>query len=251
MHGRLIKISLSSNADQHILSLPHLTTSDRTFSSWIYAIVNGPDSFVQLITGLTLPMFAYFLAEDMCDAVSSMKRCLPTPGGKRCPTDRGTCQLFCVAIGLSTIIRMGVVFGNGNESTPDGVDRVSAVIAPVGAVPRFVLQWLLNDRFEFMVGRFQIGTLAANMGAIFLYATVHTCYLAGDDKCAYVTIGICGAMSTVSSLISEFVKNYRLKGKLWAYIYILTSVCLGVFVSGLDKLINAKKLENARAPVVD
>ncbi len=43
-------------------------------------------------------------------------------------------------------------------------------------------------------------------------------------------------MSTVSSLIGEFVKNYR-KGKLWAYIYVFTSIGLGVFVSGLDRLV--------------
>ena len=233
--GFLVKSSMKK-------SLPYLYVgltfgfcgSLTTFSSWVYAIVNGPDSLIQLLTGLTLPLCAFLLGEDLCSSLSLLSRCAPAPGN-RCPSDKTVCQVLCVAVGLGVIIGLGVVLGNSRQETPDGVALVSCVLAPVGALPRYVLQRLLNDRIPWLEGRFQLGTLAANMAAVALYAFVHDCYNGGQKECHYVAVGICGSMSTVSSLMSEFVKDYR-KGKAWAYLYVIVSVILAVFISGIEKI---------------
>ena len=196
-----------------------------TFSSWIYGILETDSSAtVEVLTGLSMPLVAFLIAEDFGSSVSVLIRDktdtkLSTESTKA--IDKALVSMTALGSVLSLIMISTIgAAGITNEQL------VACALGPFGALTRYALSRALNRKTEL----FMIGTLAANLLAVIILGSLVNCSVT-NAWCSEATVGICGSLSTVSSWVLETVKIYR-KNKAWAYFYSLISLgtCVVVLI---------------------
>lgn len=141
----------------------------------------------------------------------------------------------------------------GSMSTSD---LRTTMLAPVGAVPRFLLCYTLNKQLVWH--SFPVGTFCSNVIAVIiamiLYreeyfnastrqsSTITDTASASLQKnvceswaCSAVITGICGALSTVSSFVSEVIGFYREGRVSMAYAYLCSTVAVALLIAAVGR----------------
>ncbi|KAK7199553.1 CrcB-like protein [Novymonas esmeraldas] len=141
--------------------------------------------------------------------------------------------LVLASILAPVLVQVHITSGRIRTIFTDDVRMV--VLAPAGAVPRYLLSVYLNKRAG--VAQFPLGTLAANLLGVLLAIVLYDMELVHPSNAWYVMVqqGICGALSTVSSLVNELVGFYGGGRASFAYLYALVSVGVGIFIAGVGR----------------
>lgn len=217
--------------------------STTSFSAWILAVyedlanTNGYDrprgyNVISIITEVMVTLAASILAFKLGQhaalwAGSTLKP-RPVPDLANLPAIAG---LFVIALGF----QVGAIITTGIRRDWRGVVGFAMVLSPAGALTRWYLSKWLNRK----VPAFPMGTFAANMVGVLLEGIFHLLqyHSANGNSCSILQglqDGYCGALTTVSTFVSELFA-LRLKH---AYIYAATSIAIAgvlyVLVDGVD-----------------
>lgn len=266
-----------------------------TLSSWMIDVANA-SSFVaaaeELICGLTIPFVFYIWGLDLgkglhgCVVFIRKKRkvkgkCasdahLPIPLESVPPTGRvlpssstARCYwwidlIIFVVITIAGITVPAVLYSVQHYYRPPGsllgsmsrADLRTTVLAPVGAIPRFLLSYALNK--QPLWRSFPVGTFCSNVLAVLLAMLLYraeyqnTSQQSGDAEsagattlheenacvswaCAAILTGVCGALSTVSSFVSEVMSFHR-EGRVgMAYFYVFVTIAVTLIIAGVGR----------------
>lgn len=111
----------------------------------------------------------------------------------------------------------------------------AVVMAPAGAVARFLLAVTFNKRE--IIKYFPLGTLLANVLGVFLGVFMDN-YAARRPWNAWYWIalnGVCGALSTVSSFVNEVHGFYISHRFVMAYFYLCVSVAITITITAIGR----------------
>lgn len=141
----------------------------------------------------------------------------------------------------------------GSMST---ADLRTTLLAPVGAVPRFLLCYTLNKQPFWR--SFPVGTFCSNVLAVIIAMILYREeYFNASTRqsntitvnastplqknvceswaCSAVITGICGALSTVSSFVSEVIGFYREGRVSMAYAYLCSTVAVTLLIAAVGR----------------
>lgn len=197
-----------------------------TFSSWIYAIMHNRNALIEVTTGLTMPFAAFALGGDIAQNISI------DVSSKSIAFDKVMVYVTSLAAVL-TLVLLGASNSTGPTKTITNTDIISCALGPIGALTRWGLGLLLNNRFMASPERrtFRLGTLTSNVVAVIITGSLQK--YGGDTQwTACVLTGICGSLSTVSSWVADTVNIYEKVSKTWAYFYcgISVSLCIVIMI---------------------
>ncbi|CBZ29320.1 conserved hypothetical protein [Leishmania mexicana MHOM/GT/2001/U1103] len=216
-----------------------------TCSSWIVkAMVQDTvaETFEHLFIGSAMPLVLFLWGRD-CGC--GVRWCGEHIIGSPCETWplhrsllRAVDAVFLVLVFLASIlapvlVQVYINTGGIRAISTDSVRMV--VLAPAGAVTRFVLSVYLNKKA--CAAQFPLGTLAANLLGVLLAIIMYNMEVnhVSCEWCIAVQHGICEALSTVSSAASELVSFYGSGRILLAYVYALASVGCGALIAGVGR----------------
>ncbi len=191
-----------------------------TFSEWIVNTMDNENEVVSIISGIGLPLAAYLVGRDLTRWIT---------WGKDAKKKFETNQLICIILFFACVITLGVI-GGIHGGTHGGVstgDIIACALSPIGALTRWTLAILLNERWDNKI--FAFGVYAANIMAVILAGSL-TKYRHNSEWAHYVIVGICGTLSTVSGWMADSVYIYEKNSKLGAYMYCLGTVATGILV---------------------
>ncbi|GET91266.1 hypothetical protein, conserved [Leishmania tarentolae] len=216
-----------------------------TFSSWIVKVMTQntvADAFEHLLLGGTMPLVLFLWGRDCGRGVQwCFERVFGCPL-EVCPLHRsllrGVELVMCVLLVLASILTPILVQVYINEGGIRGIstDDVRVVaLAPAGAVIRFLLSVYMNNKA--CAAKFPLGTLAANLLGVLLAIIMQNMEVNHPSCTWHVTVqnGICGALSTVSSLANEVVLFYGSGRILLGYAYALVSIGFSVLIAGVGR----------------
>ena len=190
-----------------------------TFSSWMNSVMNDQDPVVQCITGLTIPFLVFIVGVDLTGSIDVEAIFKDVSPPIAAAIDKGCVSL----LSLAAVLTMVTLSVTDNDSISNG-DLISCAIGPIGALTRFALNRLLNDKIKW----FMLGTFSANTIAVVIMGSLIHC-TNGDNWCEYSIQGICGSLSSVSAWVLDTVRIYK-ETKPWAYFYCLLSVGVGLAI---------------------
>ncbi|KPI84926.1 hypothetical protein ABL78_6018 [Leptomonas seymouri] len=215
-----------------------------TFSTWIVeAMVQNTagDAFEHLFLGATMPIVFFIWGRDFG---RSLRWCC---ADLRCPWESWTahrrglrtldltvCALLVMAAVLSPVLVQ--VYINSDRVQVISTDDIRVVVlAPVGAVLRFLLAFYLNKRD--CVAQFPLGTLIANSVAVVLAMIMLNMQVLHPWNAWFTIVqqGISGALSTVSSLVNEIVGFYGSGRTVLSYLYGIVTVGGCIFIGGIGR----------------
>jgi fluoride ion exporter CrcB/FEX len=130
-----------------------------------------------------------------------------------------------------TLVLLGASNSRGPTKPITDTDLISCGLGPIGALTRWGLGLLLNNRIVASPERrtFRLGTLTSNVVAVIVTGALQK-YGGGTQWTTCVIVGICGSLSTVSSWVADTVSIYEKVSKKWAYFYCGISVSLCVVI---------------------
>eukprot|EP00796_Vickermania_ingenoplastis_P001680 gene1680-1042_t len=218
-----------------------------TLSSWMLDVANGKTlgaAAEELLCGVTIPMVYYVWGLD-CGAVAATAAGAALGGGSESHprlvrlVDTGLLVLVaCAAVAAPSALY--AVQHNHRPpvetvGTMSSEDLRDTLLAPCGAVPRFVLGYLLNKHEPWR--NFPVGTFLCNTAAVLLATLLNRRLYTGDAPAGYgaVLTGVCGALSTVSTFVSETVLLHRSGALGMAYCYLLATVGIALFIAGMGR----------------
>lgn len=145
----------------------------------------------------------------------------------------------CSAVGIPTALYVTQHYHRspgGLVGTMSSDDLRNALLAPCGAVPRFLAGYLLNKHTRWSM--FPVGTFMSNTAAVVLAMVLYRLeYNAPASSWGYpaVLTGVCGALSTVSSFVSETVGFYKGGRAVMAYGYAVATLGLTLVIAGVGR----------------
>ncbi|CAG9579441.1 conserved hypothetical protein [Leishmania major strain Friedlin] len=216
-----------------------------TFSSWIVkAMVQNTvaDALEHLFIGGTMPLVFFLWGRDCGRGVRWCCEHVVDSPWETWPLHRSLLRavdaVMFVLVFLASILAPVLVLvyiGEGGIRVISTDDVRMVVLAPAGAVTRFMLSVYLNKKA--CAAQFPLGTLAANLLGVLLAIIMYNMEVnhLSCEWCIAVQNGICGALSTVSSVANELVSFYGSGRMLSAYVYALVSVGFSVFIAGVGR----------------
>ena len=197
-----------------------------TFSSWIYAIMHNGNALIEVTTGITMPFAAFALGTDIAQNITV------EVSGRSLSFDKVMVYVTALASVL-TLVLLGASNSNGPTDTITDTDIISCALGPIGALTRWGLGILLNNRILSSPEKrtFRLGTLTSNIIAVIVTGALQK-YGGSTQWTTCVLTGICGSLSTVSSWVADTVSIYEKVSKKWAYFYcgISVSVCVVIMI---------------------
>lgn len=216
-----------------------------TFSTWMVKVMvqnTANAAFEHLFIGGTMPVVFFLWGRDLGRAVRyGCKHVLGCPWETWArhrsllrAIDLTFFALVVVAAVLAPVlVQVYINKGRIRHISTDDVRMV--VLAPSGAVPRFLLAVYLNKRKR--VRQFPFGTLAANLIGVLIAIIMYNMQVLHPSNPWFVIVqqGISAALSTVSSMVNELFGFYMENRKPFAYLYALVSVGVSVFIAGIGR----------------
>lgn len=241
-----------------------------TFSSWVVDVTNKDSaaaSFAELVSGLTMPFVFFIFGRDVGRALRAMVHRVgaaicsqeaeeeeeehpPTPMDEVDKTSTAatrqwwytrfdlTFLIVSVLAAIAAPIGVTIRVQKGKLEPITREDMYAVVMAPSGAVPRFLLSVLLNKRPAWR--SFPVGTLAANALGCFLDVFMENFRVRRPWNSWYWIVGngLCGALSTVSSFVNEVVGFYA-ADRLWmTYGYCLVTLMVTMTIGAVGRRSN-------------
>jgi len=195
-----------------------------TFSSWIYAIMHNGNALIEVATGFTMPFAAFALGRDISENFTL------DASGRSVYFDKVMVYVTALSSVL-TLVLLSASNSTGPTDTITDTDIISCALGPIGALSRWGLGLLLNNRIMASPGRktFRLGTLTSNIIAVIITGALQK-YGGGTQWTTCALTGICGSLSTVSSWVADTVSIYEKVSKKWGYFYCGISVSLCVVI---------------------
>jgi fluoride ion exporter CrcB/FEX len=195
-----------------------------TFSSWIYSTMHNGNALIELATGLTIPFAVFALGGDLGSNFSIHV------SGRSLALDKVMVYVvaLCAVLTLVLLSASNTIGATGNITD---ADIIACALGPIGALTRWLLGKLLNDRILASPTKktFRLGTLTSNVVAVIITGALAK-YGGGTQWTWCIIMGICGSLSTVSSWVADTVAIYESLSKKWAYFYCTVSVSICVLV---------------------
>ncbi|KAG5497706.1 hypothetical protein JKF63_03972 [Porcisia hertigi] len=216
-----------------------------TFSSWIVTLMvqsTAADAFEHLFIGGALPIMFFLWGRDCgrgvrwcCEHVFGCPWETWPSHPSRLRSIDAVWFLFLVIAAILAPVIVQVQINKGRIRVISTDDVRTVVIAPAGAVTRFLLSVYLNKKTS--LAEFPLGTLAANLLGVLLAIIMLNMELTHifDEWYVVVQHGICGALSTVSSLVNELVSFHGCGRVVFAYVYALVSVVVAIIIAGIGR----------------
>lgn len=216
-----------------------------TFSTWMVKVMvqnTAGDAFEHLFIGGTMPVVFFVWGRDL-------GRLLRWCCAERwdCPWESWTAHrrllraldftvfaLLVVAAVLAPVL-VQVYINKGRVRVISTNDVRMVVLAPAGAVIRFLLAFFLNKKD--CVAQFPVGTLAANLAGVTLSVIMFNMEVVHPSNAWFVIVqqGISGALTTVSSLVNELVGFYGGGRVRFAYLYAFITIGVSIFIGGIGR----------------
>lgn len=241
-----------------------------TLSSWILDVSNS-ESFhgavEELLSGIAFPLIFYVIGADigkLVGSVASLKNWIKQDSmageDTQVRSEPATPQensrlpsISCVYVAIDIIVLVCVACAavtvpltlflvqhyhrpaGGMVGSMSSDDLRDVMFAPCGAVPRFLLSYLLNRQPNWFF--FPVGTLLCNVVAGLLATLLYRGMNTEDPSWRYGTLltGLCGALSTVSSVVGEVVGFYRSKQVGMSYGYGIVTIAVALLISGVGR----------------
>lgn len=220
-----------------------------TMSGWILNIVNSASvagGAEELISGLLMPVMFYFFGADigrLCGrnwkSTSQKFGILSSPRVHKVADT--VILVLAVSAAIATPVTLYCIL-HYHRAPGEKLGKMSsddlrnAVFAPVGAVPRFLLCLVFNNQPQYK--NFPLGTLVSNvLGVLIAMLMYRGLYNATPSQWGYeaALTGICGALSTVSSFVSEVVEFYRRGNIQMAYTYLALTLAVTLTIAGIGR----------------
>lgn len=216
-----------------------------TFSTWMVKVMvqnTAGSAFEHLFIGGTMPVAFFLWGRDLGRLLrwccAELLRC----PWESWPTHRRLLRildltvfvlLVVAAVLVPVLIQVYIHKGRVRVISTDDIRMV--VLAPAGAVVRYLLAFLLNKKD--CLSQFPLGTLTANIVGVTLSIIMFNMEVAHPSKVWFVIVqqGISGALTTVSSLVNELVGFYGGGRVLFAYLYAFVTVGVSVFIGGIGR----------------
>lgn len=228
----------------------------------------------ELISGLFMPVIFFVVGNDLAELVGLPVHFLAVKWSRTCCSLRSTSNdpgeepldpvhlkevddervsetlylvvdgiLLAFAVCSAVIIPSALYITQHNHRPPGGHvgtmssdDLRNALFAPCGAIPRFLAGYLLNKHSKWSM--FPVGTFFSNVAAVLLAMILYRLeYGAPASSWGYAAVltGVCGALSTVSSFVSETVGFYRSERRIMAYGYMLATLAVTLVIAGVGR----------------
>ena len=197
-----------------------------TFSSWMLATTAAKDvntGIVEFISGMCFPMIAFVIGRDAAGLLPGTMGHLPRLDVAIVAS--GVTLAACMIAALG-VWRTAVI---GFDTTAEAV-LFTSILGPVGATVRYLLSLRLNTRFK----PIPVGTFTANVLAFILVSALYRC--GAKEKvawCNYASVGIGGALSTVSSWAFDTLTLLAGTQKWRAYAYALGTAAVGCAITSI------------------
>jgi fluoride ion exporter CrcB/FEX len=216
-----------------------------TFSTWMVKVMvqnTAGDAFEHLFLGATMPIVFFVWGRDLGKL---LRWCCAEL--LHCPWESWTAHrsllraidftvfVLLVVAAVLTPVLVQVYVNKGRVRVISTDDIRMVVLAPIGAVLRFLLSFYLNKLD--CVAQFPIGTLVANLIAVTLSIILFNMQVLHPSNAWLVIVqqGINGALSTVSSLVNELAGFYG-GGRIgFSYVYGIITVGVSVFIGGIGR----------------
>lgn len=231
-----------------------------TFSSWMLNVyeslvnVDGYDRdrgysvisvFAQLCVQFAAAIIGFRLGNHLARGFAQLPAswCIRRPIPRPCMGSTSEMAATVLAILIALVSVAGSVLVAALRPEWRGVAGFALVFAPVGALTRWLLAKWLNDRLSYV----PIGTFVANVAGTFLEGILYLLqyYVADGGRtsggrsngCALLQglqDGLCGALTTVSSLVLELCTLQLGHAYKYGLLSVALSLSLLVLVDGID-----------------
>jgi fluoride ion exporter CrcB/FEX len=199
-----------------------LTTMSSLLQS-VSVMATFTDAVGRFIVGLTVPFVFYVVGRDGGYLVPTPPLLRPRRADEKKPDDDAVKRLrkHLRHVDLAVVVACGCVafalpFGSHFAGAVAEGTIISWSIAPLGALPRFLLCFALNTR----IPGFPLGTLLSNICAALISAGLSHSRTAWAG---YAAVGICGSLSTVSGWVNDTVSS-RAERKATSYLYAFVTI---------------------------
>jgi CrcB protein len=208
-----------------------------SFSTWIAAAAlltpseEASQSVVQIVCGLCVYPVAYVLGRDAASSIIHVGNLAPSQSQRGTFTMIGEGSFVAISWVIAVCLLLALPLAGVVIDRPM---LYAAVVSPVGGVARFAASHFLNGHPSWR--NVPVGTLLANIAAVVIVVCVNC---SGDvrktnEVFQMVTVGICGALSTVSSWVHETASLMNVDRGL-GYAYYLGTVAVSCCIAAIGR----------------
>lgn len=231
-----------------------------TLSSWVVDLANkgsAAGAFEELISGITMPFIFFLWGKDMSLGMRWIVRSLNESGKGHDAHDTPPTKHEAEAVQREpgrTYMIVGIVFltlscaaavaipigvqvriNQGHIHMVGSRDIDAVAMGPAGATVRFLLSVFLNKRPQWK--GFPVGTIAANALGCFLVVFMdnYSSRRPHNQWFWIVANGVCGALSTVSSLVNEVWQFHSTDRRFMAYAYLIGTLAITITIGAIGR----------------